>query len=282
MLSDGDIGPTASVDVSDPDQVQRFFVWHRDNGTVRLDYRVDNINSLFDVSYINVYTLSVPSARIGSPDTTRFTTPQRAVDSVNTQSCTFSSSTNTLSRNTFSVSQTDITAITIIYEFTNQTDWLFISEIELCAGDPPSSISCESSTTDTPTPSSPTTPSAPPTTLSSPPPTGVTVTPDLSQPDSVSLTCSVASPPTDDYQYQWQWLKSGTLLNSSDTPFTITHTTNTRSSSLQISGLRYSDAGEYMCRVQYTLCPDTVDCSEATPVTGNIQLSLPGNTCITM
>ena len=51
------------------------------------------------------------------------------------------------------------------------------------------------------------------------------MTPDLSQPDSVSLTCSVASPPTDDYQYQWQWLKSGTLLNSSDTPFTITHTT---------------------------------------------------------
>ena len=32
-----------------------------------------------------------------------------------------------------------------------------------------------------------------------------------------------------------------------------------------------------MCRVQYTLCPDTVDCSEATPVTGNIELSLPGN-----
>ena len=32
-----------------------------------------------------------------------------------------------------------------------------------------------------------------------------------------------------------------------------------------------------MCRVQYTLCPGRVDCSEATPVTGNIQLCLPGN-----
>ena len=106
------------------------------------------------------------------------------------------------------------------------------------------------------------------------------MTPDLNQPDSVNLTCSVASPPTDDYQYQWQWLKSGTLLTNSDTPFTITHTTNTQSSSLQISGLRYSDAGEYMCRVQYTLCPDRVDCSEATPVTGNIELSLPGNVMI--
>ena len=72
VLSDGDIGPTASVNVSDPDQVKRFFVWHRDNGTVGLEYRVDSMNTRFDVSYIDVYTLSVPSARIGSPGTTRF------------------------------------------------------------------------------------------------------------------------------------------------------------------------------------------------------------------
>ena len=28
VLGDGDIGPTHSVDVSDRDQVRRFFVWH--------------------------------------------------------------------------------------------------------------------------------------------------------------------------------------------------------------------------------------------------------------
>ena len=39
LLSDGDIGPTQSVDVSDPDQVRRFFVWHRDNGSVTLQFR---------------------------------------------------------------------------------------------------------------------------------------------------------------------------------------------------------------------------------------------------
>ena len=100
------------------------------------------------------------------------------------------------------------------------------------------------------------------------------MTPDLSQPDSVSLTCSVASPPTDDYQYQWQW-KNGTQLIS-EIQFTIIHTANTQSSSLQISGLQYSDAGEYMCRVEYGECPDGVDCSEATAVTGSIQLNLPG------
>ena len=44
MLSDGDIGPTDSVDVSDPDQVTRFFVWHRDNGSVGLAF------TAFDVS----------------------------------------------------------------------------------------------------------------------------------------------------------------------------------------------------------------------------------------
>ena len=39
VLLDGDIGPTHSVDLSDPDQVQRFFVWHRDNGSVGLEFR---------------------------------------------------------------------------------------------------------------------------------------------------------------------------------------------------------------------------------------------------
>ena len=34
-----------------------------------------------------------------------------------------------------------------------------------------------------------------------------------------------------------------------------------------------------MCRVQYTMCPEEVDCSGSTPVTGNIQLDLPGKQC---
>ena len=47
-----------------------------------------------------------------------------------------------------------------------------------------------------------------------PPPTGVTVTPDLTQPDSVTLTCSVDFVPTDDYHYQWKWWKNGMALSS--------------------------------------------------------------------
>ena len=247
MLNDGDIGPTHSVNVSDPDQVYRFFAWHRDNGTVRLEFFKDNLP--FNVSYIDIYTLNIPSAGIGSPGTT--------TSNVNTQSCSFSSSTNTLSRKTYTVSLTNVSRLFISLHFSiSDIDWLFISEIQLCEGTPPSSILC----------------SAP---LSYPPPSGATVTPDLSQPDSVSLTCSVASPPTDDYQYQWQWWKNGTHLNN-DNRLTITHTTNTQSSSLQISGLQYSDEGEYMCRVQYAMCPDGVDCREATPVTGRITLNLPG------
>ena len=277
VLIDGDIGPTHSVDVSDRDLVRRFFVWPRDNGTVTLEFSV-TAGAPFNVSYIDIYTLSIPSARIGSP-TISFST-NNTVISFSSERCSFSSSINTLSRITYTVSLTNIGYLTIRFQFTNQDiDWLFISEIQLCAGDPPSSISC-GLPTDPPTPtpstsppSSPPTPPAPTITLSSPPPTGVT--PDLRQPDSVSLTCSVASPPTDDYQYQWQWLKSRTLL-SSDSRFTITHTTNTRSSSLQISGLQYSDAGGYVCRVHYTMCSEEVDCSGSTPVTGNIQLYLPG------
>ena len=101
------------------------------------------------------------------------------------------------------------------------------------------------------------------------------MTPDLRKADSVSLTCSVASPATDDYQYQWQWWKSGTLLNN-DTRLTITHTTNTQSSSLHISGLEYSDEGSYMCLVQFAVCPDGIKCSSTSPVTGTVQLNLPG------
>ena len=277
VLSDGDIGPTHSVDVSNPDQVTRFFVWHRDNGSVELRYGINFDGTEFNVSYINIYTLSLPSARIGSPGTTRLSIFQTgAIDIVNTQTCTFSSRANTLSRDTITLQRTGVDFLIITFDFTNDDiDWLFISEIQVCTGDPPSSISC----TDTPPTDPPPTTTPPPTptaltiALSSPPPT---VTPDLTQPDSVSLTCSVVSPlTTDDYQYQWQWLKNEALL-SSDTRFTITTSTDTLSSSLQISGLRYSDAGEYMCRVEYTQCPAIVDCSEASPVTRNIRLNLPG------
>ena len=265
MLNDGDIGPTHSVNVRDPEQVRRFFVWHRDDGTVRLQFFINSylLPSNVTVSYIDIYTLSVPSAGIGSPGTTTFTASthhgtNNDVSNVTTQSCSFSSSTNTLSRNTYTVSLTNVIRLFISLNFSSaDIDWLFISEIQLCEGIPPSLVLC----------------SVQP--LSYPPPSGATVTPDLSQPDSVSLTCSVSSPPTDDYQYQWQWWKNETQLNN-DSRLTITHTTNTQSSSLQISGLQYSDEGEYMCRVQYVMCPDGVDCREATPVTGRITLNLPG------
>ena len=109
VLNDGDIGPTHSVNVRDPDQVHRFFVWYRDNGTVTLWFPA-SFSLPFTVSYIDIYTLSVPSAGIGSPGTTTFTTNNIIgdVSDVTTQSCSFSSSTNTLSRNTYTVSLTNI------------------------------------------------------------------------------------------------------------------------------------------------------------------------------
>ena len=273
VLSDGDIGPTDSVDVSDQDQVTRFFVWHRDNGSVGIYFTATDVST---VSYIEVYFLSLPSAKIGQPETTRIATDTNPIveDTFVPQSCSFSSSTNTLTRNIFTLPQNPDDLI-ITFNFNQDTDWLFISEIQLCAGDPPSSISCGSPTTDPAPTSSPPPSSTPPSlTLSSPPPTGATESPDLGQPDSVSLTCSVASPPTGDYQYQWQWWRNGTQLSNTDTRFSITHSTNTQSSSLVISGLRYSDAGDYMCTVEYGACPDGVDCSGTTPVTGNIHLNL--------
>ena len=287
VLSDGDIGPTDSVDVSDADQVRRFFVWHRDNGTVDLVFgsgaRGTSVVNLSQVTYVDVYTLTVPSAKIGPPATTSFTTDlsQGIEATITPETCIFSSTTNALMRSTYTLPPNPDDLL-ITFSFSPDTDWLFISEILLCSADPPSPISCDTPppTTD-PTKSTPTTslPPPPPTphplTLSSPPPTGATVTPDLRQPDSVSLTCSVASPPTAGYQYQWQWRRNGATLTS-DTRLSIRPSDNTQSTSLLISGLRYSDTGDYMCEVEYAVCPDEVDCSGTSPVTGNIYLELPG------
>ena len=283
VLSDGDIGPTHSVDVSNADQVHRFFVWHRDNGTVTLEFASAGRGfpaDLSQVSYVEVYTLSLPSAKIGPPETSTFITDfaQGTETTITPQSCTFSSADNTLTRSIFTLPQNP-EDLFVTFSFNSDTDWLFISEIKLCSADAPPSISCDPSPTTDPTspPTSPPPSPTPPTlTLSSPPPTGVV--PDLSQPDSVSLTCSVASPATDDYQYQWQWRRrDGAPLSSSDSRFSITHSPNTQSSStLLISGLRYSDAGDYACEVSYGTCPDEVDCSGITPVTGTISLNLPG------
>ena len=285
VLSDGDIGPTHSVDVSDADQVHRFFVWHRDNGTVILEFASPARGfpaDLSNVSYVDVYTLSLPSGKIGPPETTTFITDftQGTETTITPQNCTFSSADNTLTRSVFTLPQ-DPEDLFVTFSFNSDTDWLFVSEIKLCSADPPSSISCDSSPTTDPTPLPthlPPSPTPPTLTLSSPPPTGVV--PDLSQPDSVSLTCSVASPATDDYQYQWQWRRrDGAPLSSSDSQFSITHSPNTQSSStLLISGLRYSDEGDYVCEVSYGTCPDEVDCSGITPVTGTIRLNLPGIT----
>ena len=265
--------------VSDPDQVTRFFVWHRDNGSVGLQFFPPDISSdLSSVSYVDVYTLNLTSAKIGPPENTNviIDVDPRVEGIITPQNCSFSSTTNTLTRNTFTLPQNPDNLI-ITFNFNANTDWLFISEIQLCAGDPPSSISCDSPTTtdpttQTPTSSPPPSPTPPSLTLSPLPPS---VTPDLGQPESVSLTCSVASPPTDDYQYQWQWWRNGTLLSNTDNRFSITKSTNTQSSSLKISGLRYSDEGDYTCRVEYGPCSGGMDCSGTTPVTGNIRLDLP-------
>ena len=68
VLSDGDIGPTDSVDVSDADQVSQVLL---DNGTVGLVFGSGShgipLVDLSQVAYVDVYTLTIPSAKMGSP-----------------------------------------------------------------------------------------------------------------------------------------------------------------------------------------------------------------------
>ena len=177
VLSDGDIGPTDSVDVSDADQVRRFFVWHRDNGTVDLMFGSGShgipLVDLSQVAYVDIYTLTVPSAKIGPPATTSFTTDisQGIETTITPETCIFSSSTaNTLMRSIYTLPPNPDDVI-ITFSFSPDTDWLFISEILLCSADilshiasadPPFPISC-----DTPPPPTDSTTSTP---ITSPPP----------------------------------------------------------------------------------------------------------------
>ena len=132
MLSDGDIGPTDSVNVSDPDQVTRFFVWHQDNGSVGLTF----IGDVSSVSYIDVYFLSIPSASIGPPETTDIVTDinPRVEATFIPDNCSFSSTDNTLIRNTYTLPENPYN-IVITFNFKQGTDWMFISEILLCTLD---------------------------------------------------------------------------------------------------------------------------------------------------
>ena len=265
VLSDGDIG---SVDISDPDQVHRFLVWHQSSQTFSITFHLVAGTNLF---HVDIYTLNKHTERIGlplKPTVTAFNHEGNPSSATRTESCTYASDEKSIMKTTLEVSTVEqVERVVVEFTFSEASDveWIFLSEIQLCHEEPGLPISCGTHIDPPPFEI----------TLSSPPPTGVTVTPDLSQPDSVSLTCSVASPPTDDYQYQWQWLKSGTLLTSSDTPFTITHTANTQSSTLRISGLHFNDEGSYVCLAQTEMCPDRVDCT-GKQVTGTIHLNLPG------
>ena len=282
VLSDGDIGPTHSVDVSDPDQVHRFFVWHQDNGTVTLQFTTVGGISQFDVSYIDIYILSVPSARIDSPGTTSFSTLEGTLSSLNTQSCSFSSSASTLSRTTFNMSLTNINSLLIMFEFPSQDiDWLFISEIQLCEGNVPSSIFCD-----------PPTPTTDPQRQNRAPSSGYypsisisaltpTVIPDLHQPDHVSLTCSVVRGDSVYFNcehVQWQWWRRGELLNGAR--FAIASATY--GSSLYIQGLQYSDAGEYMCEAVCTVRygPSSSPSYDSSTAAEYLHLYLPGKNYI--
>ena len=119
VLGDGDIGPTHSVDVSDPDQIRRFFVWHRENTSVTLQFVVPK-DAFFNVSYIDVYTLSIPSANIGPPGTTYIQTGHI----LKAQSCSFSSSFNSLFRDTYTMSLSNMRSLFIQFSFTSDdTEW---------------------------------------------------------------------------------------------------------------------------------------------------------------
>ena len=271
VLRDGAIG---STDVSDADQVHKFFVWHRTIQSFSIELRLTLPSA---VSHVDIYTLNLESAKIGlreKPTVTAISLSGHESDATNISSCIFEEEEKSLVITRLLVKEREVVQLMIEFRFSDaaNNDWIFISEIELFQEDDESQVICKTSYDSTvPSESDSVRQRLP--LLSIPPPTGATVIPDLDHPDSVIMTCSVISP-TNDYTYQWQWWRNGTLL-SNDTRFTITQTTNTQSTSLLIADLRYSDEGSYACLVQFSDCSENVDCSYETQVKGTIHLELP-------
>ena len=197
-----------------------------------------------------------------------------------------------------SVNSRTVERVSIDFVYFGDTDITFtfiaLSEVQLCEHPFESPISCSVTPPAENSPKPPSNPSktsrkpsyrtqpARPATQSSsslspiallhPPISGAIMTADLLQSDSISFTCSIAGSQSYKHKYSWKWEKSGETISTGG-KFTITQMQDIKtspSSTLKVSGLHYSDAGLYSCKVKYTTC------TMCYPTTGNFMLDLPG------
>ena len=253
-IIDGSTGPTAPNLTSTSD-VQMFLTWQRQASE---DFLIvlSNLPQMSTFSSIELYFLSFPTQRIGLPSIQLIGTPHRS-----SLVTTGGKSMNYTFSEPFIPQENAINKVTLLIlsnpgphaslhlrmSFTGVdfVDWFFLSEVNICTG--------------TPTP-----PPLPAIQFQSPSDgerVGLGMSSDI--PNSVALNCTVSVAGV----FQWQWKRSNAILMTGGS-YLITTAVGTRTSRLNISQLRSTDAGNYTCEVRHQ--------SQSSYQSRTVELVLPG------
>ena len=235
-IIDGSTGPTAP-NLTSTNDVQKFLTWQRQASEDFLIAFSRDQSSTF--SSIELYFLSYPTQRISLPSIQLIGTP-------NSGSLVTSggSSMNYTFSEPFVPQENAINKVTLLIlsnpgphaslhlriSFTgvDNIDWFFLSEVNICTG--------------TPTP-----PPLPAIQFQSPSDgerVGLGMSSDI--PTSVVLNCTVSVAGV----FQWRWKRNDEILMTGGS-YLITTAVGTRTSRLNISQLRSTDADDYTCEVRH-------------------------------
>ena len=236
-ITDGSTGPTAP-NLTRTSDVQMFLTWQRQASE---DFLIvlTNLPQMSPFSSIELYFLSYPMQRIGLPGIQLVGTPHR-----NSLITTGGSSMDYTFSEPFIPQENTINKVTLFIlsnpgphaslhlrmSFTgvDNVDWFFLSEVNICTG--------------TPTP-----PPLPAIQFQSPTDgerVGQYTPNDFT--NSVVLNCTVLVAGV----FQWQWKRNNAILMTGGS-YLITTADGTRTSRLNISQLRSTDAGNYTCEVRH-------------------------------
>jgi len=231
VIIDGNSGPTAP-NLTSANYIRIFFTWQRQTSEDFLI--VFNLIQSSTISSIELYFLSYPTQRIGLPSIQLIGIPisyQATILSLTsgtpmnyTFSEVFISQDNTINKVTLFILSNPGPhgALRLQMSFTgvDNIDWFFLSEVNICTGTIHSkSISYSER-----------------------------IVPESSSdsPTSVVLNCTVSVAGA----FQWLWKQGSSILQNGGR-YQITVADGTRTSKLNISQLRFTDAGNYTCEVRH-------------------------------
>jgi len=230
VIIDGNTGPTAP-NLTSTNDIRMFFTWQRQTSEDFLT--VFNLLQSSTISSIELYFLSYSTQHIGLPSIQLVGVP--ISDRATIPSLTSGTPMNYTSSEVFIPQDNIINKVTLLVlsnpgpygalrlqmSFTgvDNIDWFFLSEVNICTG----TIQSQS-TSD-----------------------GEKIVPESSSGTSTSvvLNCTVLGAG----MFEWQWKQGRSILQNGERHRIMT-ADRTRTSRLNISQLRFTDAGNYTCEVR--------------------------------